>query len=90
MRAQCTQPQPRLRTTLPPQAMARPTYTAISTHAAGQRPVLVFVPTRKHARLAALDLLTHAAADGWGGEQGVAAPRRERYTCTSSRALREI
>ncbi|GIL50154.1 hypothetical protein Vafri_6292 [Volvox africanus] len=46
------------------QAMSRPTYSAISTHAAGQKPALVFVPTRKHARLAALDLLTYAAADG--------------------------
>lgn len=46
------------------QAMSRPTYSAICSHAAGQKPALVFVPTRKHARLAALDLLTYAAADG--------------------------
>ena len=46
------------------QAMARPAYNAICNHAAGQKPALVFVPTRKHAKLAALDLLTFAAADG--------------------------
>ncbi|GFR50198.1 hypothetical protein Agub_g12366 [Astrephomene gubernaculifera] len=46
------------------QAMSRPTYSALCAHAAGQQPALVFVPTRKHARLAALDLLTYAAADG--------------------------
>jgi hypothetical protein len=44
--------------------MQRPTYAAITTHAAGGKPALVFVPTRKHARLTALDLLTSAAADG--------------------------
>jgi LDH2 family malate/lactate/ureidoglycolate dehydrogenase len=46
------------------QAMSRPTYSAIVTHATRGRPALVFVPTRKHARLLALDLLTAAAADG--------------------------
>lgn len=44
-------------------AMARPTYSAIAQHG-GQKPVMVFVPTRKHARLTAMDLLVHAAADG--------------------------
>ncbi len=49
------------------QAMARPTFTAITTHAkspTGPTPAIVFVPTRKHARLTALDLLTFAAANG--------------------------
>lgn len=47
-----------------PQAMSRPTYNAILAHAARGKPALVFVPSRKHARLLALDLLTAAAADG--------------------------
>jgi hypothetical protein len=59
-------------TTLPPrllQAMSRPCYSAIRLHASGRgggeaKPALVFVPNRKYARLTALDLLTHAAADG--------------------------
>lgn len=46
------------------QAMARPTYHAVSRTVAAGAPAIVFVPTRRHARLAALDLLTHAAADG--------------------------
>ena len=46
------------------QAMARPAYTAVTLHARAGEPALLFVPTRKHARLAALDLLTFAAADG--------------------------
>jgi len=45
-------------------AMARPTYAALLAHAAGGAPGLVFAPTARHARLAALDLLTRAAADG--------------------------
>lgn len=57
-------------------AMARPTYSAIVKHAASGKgggkgaasspplPSIVFVATRRHARLAALDLLTSAAADG--------------------------
>lgn len=44
--------------------MLRPTYSAISQHACDGKPALVFVPTRRHAKMAALDLLTHAAADG--------------------------
>lgn len=52
------------------QAMMRPCYSAILNHAAGGKPAIVFVPTRKHVRLTALDLLTSAAADGdqhrWG------------------------
>mmetsp|Transcript_3106 Transcript_3106/g.7162 ORF Transcript_3106/g.7162 Transcript_3106/m.7162 type:complete len:2217 (+) Transcript_3106:149-6799(+) len=46
------------------QAMARPVYGAICQHAPEGQPSIVFVPTRKHAKLAALDLLTFAAADG--------------------------
>jgi pre-mRNA-splicing helicase BRR2 len=46
------------------QAMARPVYGAICQHAPDREPSIVFVPTRKHAKLAALDLLTFAAADG--------------------------
>jgi hypothetical protein len=42
----------------------RPCYSAILNHAAGGKPAIVFVPTRKHVRLTALDLLTSAAADG--------------------------
>jgi hypothetical protein len=44
--------------------MMRPTYSAIQHHAAGGKPAIVFVPTRKHVRLTALDMLTSAAADG--------------------------
>ncbi|KAF6257784.1 RNA helicase, activating signal cointegrator 1 [Scenedesmus sp. NREL 46B-D3] len=46
------------------QAMMRPCYSAVLSHAAGGKPAIVFVPTRKHVRLTALDLLTSAAADG--------------------------
>lgn len=46
------------------QAMSRPCYGAINLHATNSRPAIVFVPTRKHTRLVALDLLTFAAADG--------------------------
>lgn len=44
--------------------MARPAYNAICQHAAGGKPAIVFVPSRKHARMTSLDLLTFAAADG--------------------------
>eukprot|EP00798_Chlamydomonas_sp_ICE-L_P019204 gene19204-25822_t len=46
------------------QAMSHSCYNSIQLHATRQRPTIVFVPTRKHARLVALDLLTCAAADG--------------------------
>ena len=46
------------------QAMARPAYSAITQHARAGQPVIVFTPTRKHARLTAVDFLTFAAADG--------------------------
>lgn len=45
------------------QAMAKPTYTAIVQHAKNGKPALVFVPTRKHARLTAVDLCTYSTAD---------------------------
>lgn len=46
------------------QAMARPAYIAVSAHAREGKPAILFVPTRRQARLTALDLLTYAAADG--------------------------
>lgn len=46
------------------QAMSRPCYSSIITHATQHRPALVFAPTRKHARMTAMDLLSFAAADG--------------------------
>ena len=50
-------------------AMARPAYTAVSNMLkeaatpADAKSAILFVPTRKQARLTALDLLTYAAAD---------------------------
>ncbi|KAF6139782.1 hypothetical protein GIB67_042345 [Kingdonia uniflora] len=40
------------------QEMTKPTYTAIVQHTKTGKPALVFVPTRKHARLTAKDLVT--------------------------------
>lgn len=45
------------------QAMTKPTYTAIAQHAKNGKPALVFVPTRKHVRLTAVDLMTYSVAD---------------------------
>lgn len=45
------------------QAMAKPAYSALVQHVSSGSGV-VYVPTRKHARLTALDLLTFAASDG--------------------------
>ncbi|KAK7243952.1 hypothetical protein RIF29_38767 [Crotalaria pallida] len=45
------------------QAMTKPTYTAIVQHAKKGKPALVFVPTRKHVRLTAVDLITYSGAD---------------------------
>ncbi|CAL0326436.1 unnamed protein product [Lupinus luteus] len=42
------------------QAMSKPTYTAIVQHAKNGKPALVFVPTRKHVRLTAVDLITYS------------------------------
>ncbi|KAI3882646.1 hypothetical protein MKX03_000086 [Papaver bracteatum] len=46
------------------QAMTKQTYTAIVQHARNGKTALVFVPTRKHARLTAADLMTCSNADG--------------------------
>lgn len=45
------------------QAMTKPTYTAIVQHAQNGKPALVFVPTRKHARLTAIDLMAYSSVD---------------------------
>lgn len=43
-------------------AMAKPVYNSIVKHSP-DKPVLVFVPSRKQARLTAIDILTYAAAE---------------------------
>jgi pre-mRNA-splicing helicase BRR2 len=48
------------------QAMAKPTYNAITQHAKHGKPALVFVPTLKHARFTALDLCAYSGAEGCG------------------------
>ncbi|TKY49340.1 ATP-dependent helicase [Spatholobus suberectus] len=45
------------------QAMTKPTYTSIVQHAKNGKPALIFVPTRKHVRLTAVDLITYSGAD---------------------------
>ncbi|GFY86340.1 U5 small nuclear ribonucleoprotein helicase [Actinidia rufa] len=45
------------------QAMTKPTYTAVVQHAKNGKPAIVFVPTRKHARLTAVDLMTYSSVD---------------------------
>ncbi|KAL7083867.1 hypothetical protein ACP275_14G188400 [Erythranthe tilingii] len=45
------------------QSMTKPTYTAIMQHAKNGKPAIVFAPTRKHARLTAVDLMTYSSAD---------------------------
>ncbi|XP_019185003.1 PREDICTED: DExH-box ATP-dependent RNA helicase DExH12-like [Ipomoea nil] len=45
------------------QAMTKPTYTAIVQHAKNGKPAIVYVPTRKHARLTAVDLMTYSSVD---------------------------
>lgn len=42
--------------------MTKPTYAAISQHAKNEKPALVFVPTRKHVRLTAMDLISYSNA----------------------------
>ncbi|KRT82021.1 helicase, partial [Oryctes borbonicus] len=44
-------------------AMSKPVYNAITRHSP-HKPVIIFVPTRKQARLTAVDLLTYTAAEG--------------------------
>ncbi|KAF0763286.1 putative U5 small nuclear ribonucleoprotein 200 kDa helicase [Aphis craccivora] len=43
-------------------AMGKPTYNAILKYSL-EKPVIIFVPSRKQARLTAIDLLTYTAAD---------------------------
>ncbi|KAJ4827132.1 DExH-box ATP-dependent RNA helicase DExH12 [Turnera subulata] len=45
------------------QAMTKPTYTSIVQHAKNGKPAIVFVPTRKHVRLTAVDLMTYSSMD---------------------------
>lgn len=45
------------------QAMTKPTYTAILQNAKNGAPAVVFVPTRKHARMTAADLMTYSSVD---------------------------
>lgn len=45
------------------QAMTKTTYTAIVQHAKNKKSALVFVPTRKHVGLAAMDLMTYSNAE---------------------------
>ncbi|XP_010459790.1 PREDICTED: DExH-box ATP-dependent RNA helicase DExH12 [Camelina sativa] len=45
------------------QAMTKPTYTAIVQHAKDKKPAIVFVPTRKHVRLTAVDLMAYSHMD---------------------------
>ncbi|CAA7057085.1 unnamed protein product [Microthlaspi erraticum] len=45
------------------QAMTKPTYTAIVQHAKNKKPAIVFVPTRKHVHLTAVDLLEYSHFD---------------------------
>nr|XP_022917935.1 putative U5 small nuclear ribonucleoprotein 200 kDa helicase isoform X2 [Onthophagus taurus] len=44
-------------------AMSKPVYNAITRHSP-HKPVIIFVPTRKQARLTAIDLLTYTSAEG--------------------------
>ncbi|XVE52318.1 hypothetical protein DITRI_Ditri02bG0113300 [Diplodiscus trichospermus] len=45
------------------QAMTKPTYTSIVQHAKSGKPAIVFVPTRRHVRLTAVDLMSYAKVD---------------------------
>ncbi|MBA0780530.1 hypothetical protein Gotri_004622, partial [Gossypium trilobum] len=45
------------------QAMTKPTFTAIVQHAKGGKPAIVYVPTRKHVRLTAVDLMSYSKMD---------------------------
>eukprot|EP00898_Chlorokybus_atmophyticus_P007000 jgi/Chlat1/7300/Chrsp58S06941 len=46
------------------QAMTKPVYTACVNNVKDDKPAIVFVPTRKHARLTALDIVAYAASEG--------------------------
>lgn len=65
------------------QAMTKLTYTAIVQHAKNAKPALVFVPTRKHARLTALDLVTYSGADSTKGPAFLLRPEEELETFLS-------
>ncbi|KAK1376812.1 U5 small nuclear ribonucleoprotein helicase [Heracleum sosnowskyi] len=45
------------------QAMTKPTYTSVVKHAKNGKPAIVFVPTRKHTRLTAVDLMTYSSVE---------------------------
>ncbi|CAE6072104.1 unnamed protein product [Arabidopsis arenosa] len=45
------------------QAMTKPTYTTIVQHAKNKKPAIVFVPTRKHVCLTAVDLMSYSHMD---------------------------
>ncbi len=45
-------------------AMSRPTFNALATVPAGNKPSVVFVPSRKQAQLSAIDIVTSAATMG--------------------------
>nr|XP_023887210.1 DExH-box ATP-dependent RNA helicase DExH12-like [Quercus suber]XP_023887211.1 DExH-box ATP-dependent RNA helicase DExH12-like [Quercus suber]XP_023887212.1 DExH-box ATP-dependent RNA helicase DExH12-like [Quercus suber]XP_023887213.1 DExH-box ATP-dependent RNA helicase DExH12-like [Quercus suber] len=45
------------------QAMTKTTYTTIVQHAKNRKPALIFVPTRKHVQLTAVDLMTYSCVD---------------------------
>eukprot|EP00004_Rigifila_ramosa_P013501 TRINITY_DN2991_c0_g1_i2.p1 TRINITY_DN2991_c0_g1~~TRINITY_DN2991_c0_g1_i2.p1 ORF type:complete len:1464 (+),score=450.91 TRINITY_DN2991_c0_g1_i2:2178-6569(+) len=44
-------------------SMSKPAYTAVAKHSP-DKPAIIFVPSRRQARLSAVDMTTHAAADG--------------------------
>ncbi|KAK1409041.1 hypothetical protein QVD17_41306 [Tagetes erecta] len=57
------------------QAMSKRTYTAILQHAKNKKPAIVFVPTRKHTRFTAVDLMTYAIAESkYSSDTNVAKP----------------
>ncbi|XP_076951911.1 DExH-box ATP-dependent RNA helicase DExH12-like [Bidens hawaiensis] len=45
------------------QSLSKPTYNAIIQHTKNKEPAIVFVPTRKHTRLTAVDLMTYSIAE---------------------------
>ncbi|WCJ44783.1 U5 small nuclear ribonucleoprotein helicase putative [Euphorbia peplus] len=59
------------------QAMTKPTYTAIVQHTKNAKPAIVFVPTRKHVRLTAVDLMTYSSMDGGDKPVFLLRPREE-------------
>ena len=44
--------------------MGKPAYTAIKNHSSAEKPTLIFVPSRKQARLTAAEMIAFAVADG--------------------------